>query len=293
MVAAVAQLAVVHLGALVPFPGFLLDALDLFSFLLGSLYPFLDDRSDVHVHPEIVVQVLGDEIVDECPDGLSAVDDEGSVRILHRVTVFHADLFPHVGGTKFGLGLALEVGLLNLDAYGSDDTSAAVFRSIVFLEEFLEGFCDRLAESCKVGASVSRVLAVDKGSDVLAIVVVMGNHDLDVVVFQMDGRVQGSFSDSVVHEVQEAVLGLVVGPVQFEGEALVEVGIVLDHGFDEIHVELDPRTSRCLAGTRQGFRSFPSRLLSSRCPAGCPSHSGPMNSPRRGRIQRRRMRTGR
>ncbi len=54
----------------------------------------------------------------------------------------------------------------------------------------------------------------------------------------MDGRVERVVAEEVfVDEVQQAVLGLVRRAVEREGQAFLQVGVVLDHRLDEVHVE--------------------------------------------------------
>ena len=65
MIAAVPQFLVIDIGLLVFLPGFLLDNGDFLALLLGSLDFLLQFRDNVHVHMEIVVQMLGNEVIDE------------------------------------------------------------------------------------------------------------------------------------------------------------------------------------------------------------------------------------
>ena len=65
----------------------------------------------------------------------------------------------------------------------------------------------------------------------------MGEDHLNVLSFQVNEGIQGSLAHVFRHQVQQAVLTLVGGAVKVEGEALLEVGVVLDHGFHKFHVE--------------------------------------------------------
>ena len=87
---------------------------------------------------EVVVQVLGDEVIDKAPDGRADVGGQDSVLSFDL-------LLPHVVGSEFGLCLTFEVRFLNLDADGTHDALAAVSRLVVLLEEILEGLGDGLA----------------------------------------------------------------------------------------------------------------------------------------------------
>ena len=229
--AAVAELAVVDVRLLVALAGLLLDSRDLFALLLAGLDLLLYDGDDVRIHMEVVVQVLGHEVVDERPDGGTVLDAHRAVRLLHL-------LFPGVHRTELHLGLRLEVGLLYLHADGSDDAHAAVLWGVVLLEEFLERLGHGLAVGGEVGASVPCVLAVDEGTDVLAVGVAVGDDYLYVVALQVDGRIQRSLAEVLVHEVEEAVLGLVRGAVEHEREAPLQVGVVADHRLHVVHMVL-------------------------------------------------------
>ena len=194
------QLAVVDVGPLVALAGLLLDAGDLLPFLLGRLDLVLDDGDDVLVDVEVVVEVLRHVIVDEAADGGAVVPV----------------LLPEVEGTELDLGLALELGLLDLYADGSDDALAAVLGGIILLEELLEGLRYGLPVCGEVGPAVPGVLTVDEGCDVLAVGIPVGEHYLDVFAFEMDGRVERLLAKVLIDQVEEAVLGFVCDPVEVE-----------------------------------------------------------------------------
>ena len=69
MVAAVAEFLVIDIGTLVLLSGLLLDSGDFLALFLRVLYLFLDDRDDFLVDCQVIVQVPGNEVVDEGPDG--------------------------------------------------------------------------------------------------------------------------------------------------------------------------------------------------------------------------------
>ncbi len=230
VVAAVAELAVVDGGFLGPFAGLFLDAGNFFAFGLGGFDLVLDDGNDLHVHVEVVVQVLGDEVVHEGADRGTAVYRGAAVGPFDL-------LFPHVGGAELGLGLAFEDGLLDLDGDGAHNALADILGLVVFFVEVFEGLGDGFAVGGQMGAAVACVLAVDEGGDVFAVAVAVGEDDLDVFAFQVDEGIKGRLAQILGHEVQEAVLTLVGNAVQVQGKALFEVGVVLDHALHEFHVE--------------------------------------------------------
>ena len=86
-------------------------------------------------------------------------------------------------------------------------------------------------------AAVPGVLAVDERGNVLAVAAAVGKDDLDIRSLDMDEGIQRFFRHVLRDEVQQAVLAHVGHPVQVEGEALLEVGVVLDHRLHDVHVE--------------------------------------------------------
>ncbi len=95
---AVSQLSVIDIRFLVPFPCLLLDSGDLLALGLRLLDLVLDDRDDVLVDAKIVVQISGDEVVDERSDRRSAVNLDRAVRIEDLLAVLvRLFLLPHVG----------------------------------------------------------------------------------------------------------------------------------------------------------------------------------------------------
>ena len=61
-----------------------------------------------------------------------------------------------------------------------------------------------------------------------------------MLTFEVYGRVERLLAEKIlVHQVQKSVLALVGSAVQHEGEALLEVRVVLDHGFDVVHVVVE------------------------------------------------------
>ena len=249
MEAAVAQLAVIDIRLFVSFPGLLLDPGDFLALRLGLLDFVLDDRNNVLVDSQVVVQIFGDEVIDVRSDGWPSVDLYGAIRILHLLAVpVRLLLFPHIGGTELGLRLTLEVRLLNLYADRSYYALTAVLRSVVLLEEILECLGDGLTESGQMGSSVTGVLAVYERRDVLAVGVAVGQDDLDVLAHKMDRSIARGLGKIVVHKVQKAVLGLVGDSVQDYRQTFLQVGVVLDHGLHVVHVELEVpehRAVRC------------------------------------------------
>ena len=85
--------------------------------------------------------------------------------------------------------------------------------------------------------AVTCVLAVHERCYVLAVAVAVCEHDLDILSHKMDRLVEGGLRHVVLDQVEKTVLGLVCSAVEIECQALLEVGVVLHHGFDEFHAE--------------------------------------------------------
>ena len=182
------------------------------------------------MYSQVVVEVLGYEIVDVGPDGGADLGVE------HSVLVGLLPL-PHIVGAELGLGLAFEVGLLYLYADGPDYALAAVGRLVVLLEEVFEGLGYGLPEGREMGASVAGVLPVDEGGDVLAVGIAVADDHLYVLAFEMDGRVQRRFRKIVVDKVEESVLRPEAAAVEGERETFLQIGVVLHHGLRVLVLE--------------------------------------------------------
>ena len=144
MVAAVAQLLVIDISPLVFLAGLLLYAGYFFALLLVGLYFLFDNRYDFLVDAQIIVQSLGYEVI-----------DIGAYR-----RTYISVLFPQIGGTELDFGLAFEFRFLNLNRNRTHDALTAVLRSIILLEELLEGLGNCFAVGCKMGSTIPGILAV-------------------------------------------------------------------------------------------------------------------------------------
>ena len=113
---------------------------------------------------------------------------------------------PHICGAELGLCLALEIRLLDLDAYSSDDALTAVLGFVILLEIVLEGLRDGLPERRQVGASVSGVLAVDERGDILTVGVAVCEHDFDVFILEVDRLIQRSLGHVLLDEIEQSVV---------------------------------------------------------------------------------------
>ena len=55
----------------------------------------------------------------------------------------------------------------------------------------------------------------------------------------MDRLIERLLGEIVLDKVEQSVLGFVGGPVEDDGEPLLEIGVVLDHRLDIVHVEVE------------------------------------------------------
>jgi hypothetical protein len=111
-----------------------------------------------------------------------------------------------------------------------------------------DGLDERLAEGREVGAAHGGVLAVDEGPVFLAVVLAVGDGDLDVLALEVDDGVEGLAGEFLGEEVLQAVLRLEGFAVEREGEAAVEEGVVPEHVLDELGAELEVLAEELLVG---------------------------------------------
>ncbi len=97
-------------------------------------------------------------------------------------------------------------------------------------------------------SSVTGVLSVDERGDVLTVGVAVCQHYLDILTHKVDRLVKRGLADGVSDEVKEAVLGFVCRSVQDKSQPFLEIGVVLDHRLDVVHVELEVTEHRAVRG---------------------------------------------
>ncbi len=195
MIAAVAEFAVVDRRLAIALARLLLYAGNLLPLLLRSLYLFFYYRHNILMNVQIIVEILGYEVV--------YITSDGGSYIKFRQALFVVSLlFPHIIAPELGFGLAFEVRFLNQDADGSNHALPAVGRFVVFLEEVFEGFGDSFAVSGEMGTAVTGVLAVHERRYVLAVFVIVCKHHLYVFACQMDRGVERFVAKEIfVHQV--------------------------------------------------------------------------------------------
>ena len=102
--------------------------------------------------------------------------------------------------------------------------------------ELLDRFGDRLAEGRLVRTALRGVLPVDERVVALAVARPVRDGHLDVVAREVDRRIERRVGHLLVQQVQQTVLRDVGLAVELEGQAEVEVGVVLHHLLDVLHV---------------------------------------------------------
>ena len=215
MYLAVAQLLIVERHLLGRLARLLLNARNRLALLL-----VLDDLLLQHLRRlgmlvQVVVEVLADEIEHE---------------------VAHRDARLDLLRPQLDLGLRLEHGVGDLDRDGGDDRRADVRRIVILVVELLDRFGDRLAEGRLVRTALRGVLPVDERVVALAVARPVRDGHLDVVAREVDRRIERRVGHLLVQQVQQTVLRDVGLAVELEGQAEVEVGVVLHHLLDVLHV---------------------------------------------------------
>jgi len=143
----------------------------------------------------------------------------------------------YVTRAQLHLGLRLEYRLLHAYGDGGDHTVADVAVLEVAPEVLLERAAHRLLEGCQVCAPLGGMLTVDKRVVLLAILVGVSNRHLDVIALEMDYRIERVHGHVLLQQVYQTVPRHVAVTVEHDGQAGVEVGVILEHLFDELVAE--------------------------------------------------------
>ncbi len=168
MEAAIAQLLVVQRGFLGALLGDVTDAGEFLPLVLVLLDLLFDDLGGFAVLVQVGVERLLEELADEFLDRRTLRSDRR--------------------GAELGLGLRLEDRLLHAHDDGGVDGLTNIRGVVVFLEMIADGGDERLAKCGEVRAAHGGVLAIDEGPVFLAVVVAVGERDLDVLALEMDDR---------------------------------------------------------------------------------------------------------
>jgi len=155
---------------------------------------------------------------------------DGSLGLVHEPCA-------HFGVAELVFRLALEHRRLYLDGNGGCGSLAHVLALVVLAVVFVDTLEEAFLERGQVGAAVGGILAVDERKIVLAVVVGMGEGDLELLALVVAELVDVVLAHLGVEKVQESVLRHVFLAVEVQDETGVEVGIVPDALFEEFEVE--------------------------------------------------------
>ena len=156
---------------------------------------------------KVVIQLLFDEIIDELVDG----DAAGGA---------------HVFGTQFDFGLGFEDRFLYIDGYRAHYAVSDVCQLLVLVEKLLDGASYGFAESGLMCSALDGMLAVDEGVILIAVLVGMGEGNLDIFALDMDDRIKGRDRHILRQQIQQTVLGDEFLAVIDKRQAGIEVRIV-------------------------------------------------------------------
>ncbi len=110
-------------------------------------------------------------------------------------------------------------------------------------------------------AALGGMLAVDERIILLAVLVGMRKHHLDVVALQMDDRIERIGSQVLAQQVEEAVAAVIAFPVEIYLEYGVEIGVIVDHRLHEVQIVAVVAEERIVGPeTHHGPVLFPRRL---------------------------------
>ena len=82
-------------------------------------------------------------------------------------------------------------------------------------------------------AAHRRVLAIDEGVILLAVVPAMGERHFDIFRLDMDDRIQRIPGELFLEEIRKAALRFEILAVEIEGQPTIQVGVIPHHLFDE------------------------------------------------------------
>ena len=218
MNAAVAQLAVVEIGFLRTFTGEFGHSRHCLALALVLLNLLKHHLRDLGILVKIIVNL-------------------GLYEVSHILVDTYTAVGHHRERTKLNLGLALEHRLLHIDGYGSHNAVANVAILEVLVIELLDGLGDMLLEGTLMSTALGGMLTVDKRVILLAILVGMGEGNLDVLALEVDDRIETVTRHRVVEKIFESVAAQDAPSVIHDGKPRVEIGIVAEHGLDDVVVE--------------------------------------------------------
>ena len=183
---------------------------------LALLYLVLNDLRNILMDVQVVVDLLLDEIAYIFINGLPVRS--------------------HLCRTQLDLRLTLEDRLLDIDGDSRHHTCSDV-AILVFAKELLDGLGNMFLESTLMGATLCGVLSVYERVILLAILVGMGEGNLDIVTLQMDDRIERVVRHTILQQVFESMTTEDATPVIHNGQARIQIGVVTEHVLDNVVLE--------------------------------------------------------
>ena len=169
MDATVAQLTIVQVSLLGTLTRQFGDTSHCLTLALTFFHLILNDLSDVLMNVQVVINLLFDE-----------------------VTYIFINAIPvrsHLRRAQLNLCLALEDGFLDVDGDSSYHTCTYV-AILVFAKELLDGLGDMFLESTLMRTALRGMLSIDERIVLLAILISMGEGDLDILTLQMNDGIE-------------------------------------------------------------------------------------------------------
>ena len=217
MDAAVTELAVVEIRLLGTLTGEFGDASHRLALTLTLLNLVLQNLSHILVDMEIVVYFLLQEIAHILIDGFATIRR-------HRST------------SELNLGLTLEDRFFYVDGNGSHQSVSYVC-ILILAVELLDSLGNMLLEGTLMRTSLGGVLTVDEGIILLAILVSMGEGNLDVLALHVDDVVETFVGHIIAQQILQTMAAQDTAAIVHDGESGVQISIVAEHRFHEIIVE--------------------------------------------------------
>ena len=131
---------------------------------------------------------------------------------------------------------------------GGVDRLADVGGVVVLLEMIAHRLDQRLAKCGEVRAAHRGVLAVDEGPILLAVMIAVGERDLDVLALEVDDRVERLAAELLGRGDPSGRSRTERLAVEREREPAIEEGVVPQHVLDELRAELEILAEERLVG---------------------------------------------
>ena len=186
--AAIAEFLIVEVRFLGSLPGKFRNAGNRFAFFLRILDFTQKDIGCFKILMEIIIEFFLNKVVDE-------LRDRRTIR-------------PHILRAKLRLRLTFKHRFFDFDTDSRNDTGTYIGIFKAFVEVFLDDTTHSFLESREVRTALRCELTIDKRVIFLAVLVAMGDDDLNVFAFQMDNRIERLGSHVLIQEVFQSFAGI-------------------------------------------------------------------------------------